>query len=461
MGEDFRKIRVLNTFTLQRIVDSEDVEGRLEMQGSFVQTALDLTKEEAEEFCNRENDTAFFSYRFDQQVAPEESVKVRRIDLEEVSEVDEDGNPKLDENGRNIIACYGCRTTMKVRVPLKVELVASAFPFEVSRLDATIELRSTVLNGERVRGDLLLHESDPRHTVCMGLGLGLDGLLKNYGFQIAKSRSKLQTILDDIDKTKEYSLISPYPEVCYTNFDTRRINYCPRFKLTFFAVNAGFQRLVGIVLPMVLVTFLATLNVINDIKLSCDDESGGDCEKGEEVTNHLQVTSALTLTIIFVLPQVVDSNSYRVKFKLMTREAISVMVFFFSLVLASVPRRISVGGSASTEIVGVILMALSTFLVPLHNFYIYFGFRNNIYNKAKRSTRINQFLLNDTHRKWKGLDGLRGLFTLDEFFRNEITPRKKLYTVFYGFKDDSCLWWDKNFEPKRQKRHHKRNSFSL
>ncbi len=161
MGEDFRKIRVLNTFTLQRIIDSEDVEGRLEIQGTFVQSALDLKKEEAEEFCNRENGTAFFGYRCNQQFATEENVEIRRIDLEEVLEVDEDGNPKLDENGKKIIACYGCRTTMKVRIPLKVELVASAFPFEVSRLDATIELRSTLLNGERVRGDLLLHESDP------------------------------------------------------------------------------------------------------------------------------------------------------------------------------------------------------------------------------------------------------------------------------------------------------------
>jgi hypothetical protein len=366
-------------------------------------------------------------------------------------EVDEDGNPKLDDNGKNIIACYGCRTTMKVRIPLKVELVASAFPFEVSRLDATIELRSTLLNGERVRGDLLLHESDPRYTVCMGLGLGLDGLLENYRFQIVESRSKLQAVLDSIDKTKEYALISPYPEVCYTNNDTRRINYCTRFTLTFFAANAGFQRLVGIVLPMVLVTFLAILNVMNDIMISCDEESGDDCVEGEEVTNHLQVTSALTLTIIFVLPQVVDSNSYRVKFKLMTREAISVMVFFFSLVLASVPRRMSIGRSASTEVLGVILMALSTFFVPLHNFYIYFGFRKNIYIKAKRSTRINQFLLNDAHRKWEGLYGLRGFFTLDEFFRKETIPRKKLYTVFDGYKQDCCLWWDKNFEPKQKK----------
>ncbi len=130
---------------------------------------------------------------------------------------------------------------------------------------------------------------------------------------------------------------------------------------------------------MVLVTFLAILNVMNDIMISCDEESGGDCVEGEEVTNHLQVTSALTLTIIFVLPQVVDSNSYRVKFKLMTREAISVMVFFFSLVLASVPRRMSIGRSASTEVLGVILMALSTFFVPLHNFYIYFGLKKNLY----------------------------------------------------------------------------------
>ena len=331
-----------------------------------------------------------------------------------------------------------------------MELVASAFPFEINRLDAQIELRSIVLNGERVRGDLLLHDSDPRHTICMGLGLGLDGLLENYGFKVAESRSEIQTVLDSIDKTKAYSLISPYPEVCYTNNDTKMFNYCPRFTLTFFAVNAGFQKLVAIVLPMVLVTFLAILNVMNDIWASCDDDSEEYCAQGEEVSSHLEVTSALTLTIIFVLPQVVDSDSYRVKFKLMTREAISVMIFFLSLVLASVPRRLSLNHSARTEIVGVILMALSTFLVPLHNFYIYFGFRNNIYSKAKRSTRMNQFLLNDTHRRWKGLHGLKGFFTLDEFFQQKgMIPRKNLYTVFDGYKEDCSLWWDKNFEKKK------------
>ena len=44
MGEVFRKVRVLHTFILQRITDSEDVEGRVEMQGTFVQRVLDLTK---------------------------------------------------------------------------------------------------------------------------------------------------------------------------------------------------------------------------------------------------------------------------------------------------------------------------------------------------------------------------------------------------------------------------------
>ena len=90
------------------------------LQGTFVQRVLDLTKEEAEDFCNQENDTAFFEYRFNQQFVAERNVKVRRIDREVVFDVDEEGNPKLDENGKNIIACYGCRTTMKVRVPLKV-----------------------------------------------------------------------------------------------------------------------------------------------------------------------------------------------------------------------------------------------------------------------------------------------------------------------------------------------------
>lgn len=448
MGEVFRKVRVLHTFILQRITDSEDVEGRVEMQGTFVQRVLDLTKEEAEAFCNQENSTAFFEYRFNQQVATEGNVRVRRVDREVVFEVDEKGKPKLDENGKNSIACHGCRTTMKVRIPLQVELVASAFPFEISRLDATIELRSIVLNGKRIRGDLLLHDSDPRHTICMGLGLGLDGLLENYGLRVAESRCEIQKALDTIDKTKGYSLISPYPEVCYTNNDTKMVNYCTRFTLTFFAVNAGFQKLVAIVLPMILVTFLAILNVMNDVWASCESESD-DCVEGEEVTNHLEVTSALTLTIIFVLPQVVDNDSYRLKFKLMTREAISIMVFFLSLVLASVPRRLSLSHSASTEIVGVTLMALSTFLVPLHNFYIYFGFRNNIYNTAKRSLRTNQFLLDDTHRRWKGFHGLKGFFTLDDFFQQKgMIPRKNLYTVFGGYKEDCCLWWDKNFEKK-------------
>ena len=434
-----KKYRTLHTFLLKKLVDDPDVEGGLLLIGTFVQRVLDLDEETAKEYA--EDEKNFFSYRFNENSASEDSVIVRRVEPEVVFDVDENGDPKVDENGKEVILCHGVRATMQARVPLEVDVFTAAFPFTVSLATAAIELSSIFLveKNHTARPDFLLFEDDPRNTVAIQnkedqydeaeiLLERLCDVSPTFGLREAIEENIEEKVLGKLDKTKSYEFLSPYPEVSFL-YDHKK-EYCPRFIISFYCVKPGFQKLVAILLPMFLVFFLAILNVLNDIHYA----------EGEDISSHLQVSSALTLAIVFVLPQLLDEKANRDK--LWTKENLSIIVFFVGLVFASVPAAMSPTIFGLEQIIGVVLMGLATFLLPITNCAVYFRMKNII---GKRATTKRPLLMNKKATKWSGKHGLKGLFTVNQLLEDEKVQdgSHEFYFVGKSKKDSKHRLWVK------------------
>ena len=128
-------------------------------------------------------------------------------------------------------------------------------------------------------------------------------------------------------------------EKLYYEYDSKK-DYCPRFVLSSYVVTSGFQKMVSIVLPsMILITFLTLKNVVSDIMKEASNIPKANVTEinamevhhtngygGEEAKNHLQVTLALALTIVFILPQLLDDCN---RDKLFTQGNLYIMFFFF------------------------------------------------------------------------------------------------------------------------------------
>eukprot|EP00536_Pseudo-nitzschia_multiseries_P006304 jgi/Psemu1/65532/estExt_Genemark1.C_1320026 len=359
MANTDNKLRTRHTFMLKKIVDDDDVDGGLRLIGTFVQIVYDLDANQVNNQIQKKK--AFFDYRFNEISTTDKDINVRRTE-----------SMSINENGNTTSAS---RTTLEVSILLQIRSLFPLFPFQINLATAEIELSSVFSNSTTVRSNLLLHKHDPRNIICIqNLKSNDERILKIFE-ESAQNDDLTDKILDSMDKTKVYNVLSPYPEVSF-EYD-RNKQYCSRFILHFYVENPGFHKLVSILLPMILVTFVATMNVWNDMKR----------EDGDIAANHLQVTSTLTLTIVFVLPQIVNRVNHRDK--LLTKDNVNIMVFFVALILASIPKNLAKTGIP--ELVGVILMGLSL-LLPAYHYMLYSGKRRKIKAKAQRSTTEQQFL---------------------------------------------------------------------
>lgn len=402
------KLRTLHPFMMKRIVDDVDVDGGVRLIGTFVQIVYDITQEQQDEIIAKQD--VFFGYRFNEVAAKEGDFNVRRTERVATEVEDEKGEKTK---------VLGTRTTIEVNLPLEIDSLQACFPFQVDLATVAIELSSTFFdeNKATLRADILVHKEDSRQNVSIQNKPKDGTILEQFG-QLEEHTDKIEEILDKMDKTKVYNLLSPYPEVYY-EYDNKK-EYCPRFTVQFYLVKPGFYKLVKTLLPMILVWFVSVLNVWNDFL-----QTGGD-----ETSNHLQVTSALTLTIVFVLPEVVNDDTNRDR--LFTRENVNIMVFFFALILASVPK--SLAGTAVIELVGVILMAMCLML-PMYHCLHFYKIQEKIRARARRATANNRFLKDDTYKNEKNL----GMFgKVGDFLNDKDECNTKLYRKS---EDKLRLWW--------------------
>jgi len=418
-----KKLRTRNVFMMKKIVDDENVEGGMHVVGTFIQQVFDLTEEQAEE-----NDFTF-DYRFNENSANDDTLVKRRTEPVKTHET-------VDGVERVVL---GARTTFDTQIPFLIETLFTAFPFRIVTATITVELSSSNKGDRTFRPDLLLSRKDCRHNIA------IQNLKPNHqemmlldasGAKPKKNLDITALILDKIDKTKKYDFISPYPKV-YFEYEKKK-DYAPRFVLSFYCITSGFKKFVSIILPMFLVTFITTINVANDDNVINEDTNEKD---GEETSNHLQVMSALTLTAVFILPEILDSSSHQDS-SLLDQDNIYVIMNFAALVLASVPKKIV--GTLAFQTVGCALMWVSL-LIP---FLSYIRFRS-ITRRIKRERNIlsknERFLGDKDFKNWKVKEGLDEFSTVGEILKQDGGSFKDMYKVRKeeGFHDKyRRLWWN-------------------
>jgi len=387
-----KTLRTRNFFLMKKIVDdpNADDSGGLVMVGTFVQECFDLTRDQVE------NDF-HFKYRFNENSATDDTLVKRRTEPLEAKEVITHDDDTF--KGQRMV--LGTRTTFQAQIPLEVDTLFKAFPFHIVTATAAIELSSTFEGGERYRPDLFLHKKECRNNFAIQKlkpslkKLLLFGLYNN-------SKNKMERILDKIDKSKKFDFISPYPKIYY-EYDADK-DYCPRYVVTFYCVTSGLHKFISIIFPMVLISFIATLNVMNEILVVHVDNESND------VMAHLQVTSALTLAAVFILPQIIDPSN---RSSIFGQDSFYVIIVFVALVLTSIPEKMV--QTVWYEIVGMVLLWIS-FLIPIVGSLRYLRIVRRIRNEMAIMGKHNRFLrAGKNYKEWSPKSGgrLDDLLTLD------------------------------------------------
>jgi len=369
------KVPVFHTLMIKSIVDNDDVNEELALIATFVQTVFHpkgLKKKEEDEEGTEED--IFFAYRFNEKTAKDEEIEVRRSVTD----------------AKNIYT----RTTFQARIPMEVESFLHLFPFEICTATVAIELSSKDFeyNGKTHRPDLVLSQIDRRNNISIQ---NLDAVVRDpmIGKECLfferepkqKQQNKVlendyETILTKIDKTANFSFLSPHPKVFY-RYEVGK-DYCPRFVITFLVAPEGFARFVQFVLPLLLVAVTATLNAVNDFGIGVEDV---------DVSSHLQVTSALTLTIVFLLPEIISKGN-RTSF--VSAGNMTVIVFFVGMLLSSLPRgsfEPTSQYSAIPQLVGIAMM-LASLVIPFLNAFRFWKLCRNLKRIAVKEKDEGLFL---------------------------------------------------------------------
>eukprot|EP00548_Thalassiothrix_antarctica_P018671 CAMPEP_0194194178 /NCGR_PEP_ID=MMETSP0154-20130528/75436_1 /TAXON_ID=1049557 /ORGANISM="Thalassiothrix antarctica, Strain L6-D1" /LENGTH=680 /DNA_ID=CAMNT_0038918581 /DNA_START=129 /DNA_END=2172 /DNA_ORIENTATION=+ len=464
-----KTVRVKNVFMMKKLIDSPEEEDGIQLIGTFIQQVFDLTEEQYEK-----KDFAF-GYRFNETTATEETgLQKRRTEAMATTETMKDGTKK---------DILGARTTYQAQIPLVVETLISLFPYRIVTATATVELSSLNLGEGTIRPDLFLHKKDPRHNINIQ---GLKPDARNSLLSVAmggKTQKKDETlagiteqIFDKLDKMKKYDIVHPYPKV-YIEYEKKKA-YAPRFVLSFYCITSGFAKIVSIILPVLLVTFITIINVFQDVK----QVSNGD--GGEEVSNHLQVMSGMTLTAVFILPEILDPSNRNDLFgsfagyagmtltavfilpeiidpsnrnNIFGQSNIYVILVFLSLILTSIPY--GVFKTVVPEIVGAVMM-FASFLLPLVNTFRYYRIIRRIKGESmlQSDNQSHRFLGEKSYKQWNAKDGIDEYAVTAELLKPE---NLKGYGDVYMTREEEeaeeggnyrRLWWSTGTANK--KKHH-------
>jgi len=432
-----KTVRVRNVFMIKKLIDSPEEEDGIQLIGTFIQQVFDLTEEQYEK-----KDFAF-GYRFNETTATEETgLQKRRTESLATTETMKDGTKK---------DILGARTTYQAQIPLVVETLISMFPFRIVTATATVELSSMNLGEGTIRPDLFLHTKDPRNNIAIQ-GLKPDArsslLSVAMGEKTQKKDATLagitEQLFDKLDKMKKYDIVHPYPKV-YIEYEKKKA-YAPRFVLSFYCITSGFAKIVSIILPVLLVTFITIINVIQDVK----QVSNGD--GGEEVSNHLQVMSGMTLTAVFILPEIIDPSNRN---NIFGQSNIYVILVFLSLILTSIPY--GVFKTVVPEIVGAVMM-FASFLLPLVNTFRYYRIIRRIKGESmlQSDNQSHRFLGEKSYKQWNAKDGIDEYAVTAELLKPE---NLKGYGDVYMTREEEeaeeggnyrRLWWSTGTANKKK-----------
>jgi len=201
----------------------------------------------------------------------------------------------------------------------------------------------TSRNGSLKRPTLLLNMDDWRNNVAIQ-----EVPKKTQGLGASQIE---QAVVDKLDKSIVYDLVTPYPVLQY-EYD-RENEHTPSFAVTFYLVKGGMSNFVSIIMPMVLIATMNAVNVWFDYKKPLDIE------------NYLSSSATFALTAVVMLPTLVPKTA---RHHLWSMNNFYIVVVFVSLALSSIPNNFS--GTKVVNMTGMFMLGAS-FVIPVFNCFLY------------------------------------------------------------------------------------------
>jgi len=323
-------VPVFATLLVKKVV--EDPDGGLSLIGTFIQRPLlyDLQSFDRE---SGNQPQPYFDMRVNDGVSNDcfELKKVAR-DLSAGPKMDRDRNGK-DEAGYFATAA----STFVATMPLKLDSVYSEPPFNIMSATVMVELTSFIgtnaLNEKfELRPSFVSHASDLRNLCCV------------------------RDWKDDfkIDEMKLWEFVTPQPtlEFEYDGCFGKRPLYVPRLRVTFFLYEDFTRAFTEKILPVTLAYVASTWNLLHVGQ-----------KQDADYADYLANSAAISLTVVFIIGSMMDSESCSRGFQAMTLFAYWT---FLSMILM-VP---AFYFSRSWQKIAIAVMWTSM-LIPLRNTIIY------------------------------------------------------------------------------------------
>jgi len=322
-GEDKMKEQRVYLTNFLKIKHIEEDDNKLFLDGTFIQRLLD------------DSSPDFFEYRINGYPDYDDCLKFRKME-KKVSR----------------------KQTKEFKVPMDVSVVHDWFPFKIVKAKVMIDLTSYTKENEIgvemiYRPDLLIGRTDRLFNIEVELPEDMPRKIKINDFddspfmrRFNEYRSLIDPVKNKLDKSLSYDFITPFPSIKY--YYNHHKKTCSKFEVSFELVEAGNAKFVQIVFPMLLISFLNTLNVL-------DDE---DVDLGN--------SSTLALTAVFILPYIVTRSR---RSRILQGNNLYIIMIFIGLTLSSVPD--SMAGSKIPALAGMGLLWASFLLPVVHCFFFY------------------------------------------------------------------------------------------
>jgi len=334
------KVPVRIFFLLKHIIDNKD--DQLFLIGTLIQNVFhSMNADDGDE------STSYFHLRFNDLIADNDSgySKVRN-------------HESLEDSSK---------TTFQMTAPLEVDVDFDYFPFKIYTATLLVELSTRTEKTKRIRPELWVAKNDVRNNVTLQSPYLKDGIKKK------NKEERTELYKDKMDKMKDYDFVSPCPKVEYI-YDQKN-ECCHKCRLTFYLVEGGISKWVGILVPMLLVFVLDVVNVFYN-----------DTENGDT----LSTSATLALTAVFLLPNIL-SKAYRPK--IIATNMVYILLVFIGLALSSVTHEMQ--NSKIAAYTGVALFGFS-FIIPIVSFFKFSEYKQSILEEEK------SFMKNDLkHEKFK------------------------------------------------------------
>ena len=252
-------IPVIHKLLVKKIVEGED--GQFTLVGTMIHHQV-----------GSHSESQRFQFRFNDSTADDNATHVRRHEF---------------------IPEFGFRSTLNVEIPMIKKPILQYFPFNVSQLTAMVEMSTPTYvadDGREIimRPSLMINCEEERDLAMIQDEEKLSSELKTVG--VISSSPHIELTGEKREKTR-------LPKAMQDSLEKNQdLFYWPKYTISFYVEESAWSKLLRVYLPIVLVAILSWLNVVNN-------ESKG------ETNDRLANSIAITLAVIFILPELKSSSA--------------------------------------------------------------------------------------------------------------------------------------------------------